>query len=322
MNIVVVGGGVVGLSVATHLAQMLSRKAVVTLIAEKFSPHTTSDKSGSYIVSAEHVGTREHEWTRSTFKRIHELYNSPEGGKIGASLVHGYVTNRRSEGIGLGFRRVELSEKKMFPDWGEDVFAFSTYLVNCRVYLPWLQNEFIEAGGITLQKKVHSLSELSSFDVIINCAGLGAAELTADTNLYPASGHIVLVSAPWVTQFILEPESVATRAYIFPRMDGTILGGTCDEGNSSEVVDDREVQGILRRCLSKSPSLAGAEILDSWVGIRPMRRGGTRLEKEEGSSSPVIIHCYGHGHHGVSQSWGCAEEIANIVADLAMVSKL
>lgn len=51
LHVAVVGAGVIGLSVAAHLVELpQSEKLVVTLIAERFSPHTTSDRSGGWVV--------------------------------------------------------------------------------------------------------------------------------------------------------------------------------------------------------------------------------------------------------------------------------
>jgi len=47
------------------------------------------------------------------------------------------------------------------------------------------------------------------------------------------------------------------------------------------------------------------------VGLRPHRSAGVRVERD---SDLPVIHNYGHGGAGVSLSWGCAEE----AADLAM----
>ena len=46
----VVGAGVVGLSVAVHLAQRFSDQLQVTVVADKFSPDTTGDKAGTIIL--------------------------------------------------------------------------------------------------------------------------------------------------------------------------------------------------------------------------------------------------------------------------------
>ena len=51
---------------------------------------------------------------------------------------------------------------------------------------------------------------------------------------------------------------------------------------------------------------------DQWVGLRPFRLGGVRLEYEYYKGKLHVIHNYGHGGSGVTLSWGCAKEVANI----------
>lgn len=48
------------------------------------------------------------------------------------------------------------------------------------------------------------------------------------------------------------------------------------------------------------------------AGQRPSRKGGIRLELEIGPKAKVI-HNYGHGGSGVTLSWGCASDVANII---------
>jgi D-amino-acid oxidase len=47
------------------------------------------------------------------------------------------------------------------------------------------------------------------------------------------------------------------------------------------------------------------------VGLRPVRPA-VRLEREG-----RVIHCYGQGGAGVTLSWGCAEEVRELVAQLS-----
>jgi D-amino-acid oxidase len=70
----------------------------------------------------------------------------------------------------------------------------------------------------------------------------------------------------------------------------------------------------MARCAAIEPSLLDAEIIGRRVGLRPTRRR-IRLEHERLGRTHVV-HNYGHGGSGVSLSWGCAREIATIIAAL------
>ena len=47
-------------------------------------------------------------------------------------------------------------------------------------------------------------------------------------------------------------------------------------------------------------------------GLRPARPS-VRLEREEVTPGNWVVHNYGHGGAGVTLSWGCAGEVADLV---------
>ncbi|MBK3660191.1 FAD-dependent oxidoreductase [Bradyrhizobium diazoefficiens] len=49
------------------------------------------------------------------------------------------------------------------------------------------------------------------------------------------------------------------------------------------------------------------------VGLRPYRKNTYRLEKEVLSDGKFVVHNYGHGGAGITMSWGCAQEVADIL---------
>ena len=59
------------------------------------------------------------------------------------------------------------------------------------------------------------------------------------------------------------------------------------------------------------PELADARVVGHRVGLRPVR-SAVRLEAEG-----RVVHCYGQGGAGVTLSWGCADEVAALVATSA-----
>ena len=58
---------------------------------------------------------------------------------------------------------------------------------------------------------------------MVNCTGLGAAGLVGDTAMFPVSGHVLRVAAPWVGGVTgdLRPES---WAYCIPNRASLVLG--------------------------------------------------------------------------------------------------
>ena len=117
-------------------------------------------------------------------------------------------------------------------------------------------------------------------------------------------------------------ESESDRGFVFivPRgNDMLVLGGLAepDEWDLDIGLHNYEpVRQMYKRCLEFMPALRNGEIDASEpvrVGLRPVRDQNVRLEREAGSR---VVHNYGHGGSGVTFSWGCALEVADLVERL------
>jgi len=126
--------------------------------------------------------------------------------------------------------------------------------------------------------------------------------------------------------------------YVIPRPDGSvILGGTFQHDSWELSVNHRTARRIFERCTALVPDLLpsrGTTILSHNVGLRPARRGGPRVEVEiiqlplandlvpcngietRPKRSLKVIHAYGFGPAGYQNSWGVAEEVASLLADI------
>ena len=219
----------------------------------------------------------------------------------------------------IGYQDVEDADDGFKRFSGRKMVRCTTYNICGSEYLSFLLEQVRMLGGVLvkLKRRVENLSELNSFDVIVNCTGLGSRELANDLNMYASKGLIVSVIAPWIKEWFLESGHHAERTCIFPCQNEVILGGCNERDKEDLMTDPLEVQGILDRCSQLVPSLREAEVKEIWVGIRPMRKGGLTLEKEHrgDKEDPIVIHNYGHGSYGVTLSWGCAEEVGEIVQD-------
>src|ERR687894_105915 len=114
-------------------------------------------------------------------------------------------------------------------------------------------------------------------------------------------------------RFFLDEDDPEGVTYVVPRSADCVLGGTAEEGAWETDPDPAVAADILRRCAALEPRLAGAEVIEHKVGLRP-GRPEVRLEREDKSGIP-LVHNYGHGGSGVTLSWGCAGEASALVAD-------
>lgn len=82
------------------------------------------------------------------------------------------------------------------------------------MFLPYLYKKFISKGGRIRKKRIESFEELSEgFDLIVNCAGLGAQVLVKDViDLKPIRGQVMRIRAPFIFETIFDDEN-----YIIPK---------------------------------------------------------------------------------------------------------
>jgi glycine/D-amino acid oxidase-like deaminating enzyme len=71
----------------------------------------------------------------------------------------------------------------------------------------------------------------------------------------------------------------------------------------------------------RAPNLADDQVVRAVAGIRPYRRGGPRLEREE-LAGKIVVHNYGHGGAGYTLSWGSASGAADLLRGLAPGTKV
>ena len=61
-----------------------------------------------------------------------------------------------------------------------------------------------------------------------------------------------------------------------------------------------------------APDLSDDQVVRSVAGIRPFRKGGPRIEREE-LGGKTVVHNYGHGGAGYTLSWGSAGVAAELL---------
>lgn len=158
----------------------------------------------------------------------------------------------------------------------------------------------------------HLKEAFDEADVVVNCSGEGARYLVPDEKVVPVRGQLVAVENPGISEFFAEHTDVlGEMTYLLPQGDVLLLGGSADEGVADPVVDRDVADAILARCQEIFPEIAQARWLEDRVGIRPSRPE-VRVEREDLGDRPVV-HNYGHAGAGVSLSWGCAEDVYELV---------
>jgi D-amino-acid oxidase len=307
-RVAIVGAGVSGLTSAILFAENGFETSV---LAEQIGDETNSAAAAAiwypYDVGP---GAEVVRWALISYGRFLELARNPTSG---VSLVELRVFSR------LGAIAP--------PDWAQPfvtraleageipaafVAGFSIHvpLIETTKYLAYLGKRLTDAGGtITGGKRFDRLEELEeTFDLVVNCAGIGARDLVPDAAMEPHRGQVAIVA-----KFDLPYAVVCDDPplmYAIPRSADCVFGGTND------ISSDRQPDpAATARMVSECERVLGASntsVLRERVGLRPCRKSGVRVAAETLRDGRPVIHNYGHGGAGFTLSWGCAQTILEL----------
>ncbi|MEU6584468.1 FAD-dependent oxidoreductase [Nocardia sp. NPDC046763] len=316
VRVIVIGSGISGLGTA---AELLRRRHEVTIISDESITATTSFLSAAvWFPTAAGPTERVRAWGAETFEYLEALAaQETPGVRMRESLAlyrEDPVVPTWSSSV-RAFRTADRGELPLGYHFG---FRFAVPFVEMPTYLPYLRDRVDAAGGHRLHRKVRRLDDLADLapDVVVNCAGLRASELVGDRQTYPIRGQIVRVTNPGLSVSIRDEAHPLGRAYVHPRENDCILGGSLDRDRWDTTANPQLTQSILDRCRDLAPRLAECRVIETLVGLRP-GRAEVRLELDTDCWPSVpVIHNYGHGGSGVTIAYGCAREAAALVDEL------
>jgi D-amino-acid oxidase len=150
---------------------------------------------------------------------------------------------------------------------------------------------------------------------------LGGVE---DKSVVPVRGQIVVVRNDTGKMVAISgtDDGGDEVCYVMTRAagGGTVLGGSYQKGNWDSQVDPSLAVRIMKRAVELCPSLTGGkgiehlDIIRHGVGLRPVREGGPRVEKER-IGDTWVVHNYGAGGAGYQSSFGCAQSAVDLVEE-------
>ncbi|MGE5214507.1 MAG: FAD-dependent oxidoreductase [Nitrospirota bacterium] len=336
-RIAIIGAGVSGLTCGVVLAEHGYRTAI---FAKAIGQHTTSSVAAAvwfpyHVEPAERVIPLALE----TYEVLFDLARSPETGvsiiesrqflrtgaievpdwaiPLGASVIPSAVEERRSMPFKVSPQDPSTAPAYAGPAQDDHQFSsgFSllTPLTDTTIYLDYLAERFRNNGG-----EIHTNVSFEKpedvdrkFDLLINCAGIGARELVQDIDLEPHRGQVAIV--PKIEglscAIVCDDEPLM---YAIPRTNDCVFGGT-NELSDNLAADPATTSRIVTEC-SRVLNINEPRILAERVGLRPFRRSGVRIERSQLRDGRTVIHNYGHGGAGFTLSWGCAREVLELAA--------
>jgi D-amino-acid oxidase len=250
-----------------------------------------------------------------------------------------------------GFRRdPSLTEKfNVDPAYGAvDAYQHLAPIIDTDVCTKWLMEMVQSKGARFLTETIYGdlyaqedeLRARFGADVIVNCTGLAGAEIAGDKTCYPIRGSLIRVindgvDFPKVTSALTIAADAIHDAngivFIVPRNDNILLLGGIAQSHEYKLdltLDSPVIKRMRERCEAFLPALKNARVDPDYPlaqGLRPFRKQNVRVERELRRLEPLegykrsrqsrIVHSYGHGGSGWSLSFGCAEDVANLVVD-------
>ena len=310
-DVTVIGAGIIGLTAALTLA---ARGHAVRIVAREIEDGMASAAAAS-LWSAPLVERTERvrRWAYLTLARLRvDALDETAGVRDQLALTAGAAAGTPDpwmRGFAPPLRPAERGE--LPPGTAAGTLSVIP-LIDTATYLPWLRARCAAAGIAVEHGEVTTFTDLAGIgDTVVVAAGAGAADLTSDDGLRPVRGQVVRLSNPGLTRTLVVRDGVFGPLFVVPRGADVVVGGPAQDGVWEPEPDAALEHELLRRARAVEPRLEDATVLGRAVGHRPVRES-VRLEREEVRGAR-IVHCYGHGGAGITLSWGCAADVADLV---------
>jgi len=145
--------------------------------------------------------------------------------------------------------------------------------------------------------------------VVVNCAGAWAGQFPPHHfPTRPVKGQMLAV----VGQRVLEHVVRSPDVYLVPRSDGRILiGATVEEAGYDKRTDANTIQRLYQAAIRLVPALQQARVLEAWAGLRPGTPDGLPILGE--SNTPGYFVATGHFRDGILLAPITAELMAQVI---------
>jgi D-amino-acid oxidase len=327
-SVEIIGAGVSGLTCGVLFAERGYRTAI---FAKEIGRKTTSGAAAA-VWFPYHVepANRIIPLALETYHVLVDLVRFPQ---TGVSIIESRQFSRTGEiqipdwAISLGAQQLSSVATGLWPvrDRAQrggykfkSGFSLRVPLTDTTIYLDYLAARFRRAGGkINANVQVKNLEDVDrEFDLVINCAGIGARELVQDSDLEPHRGQVAIVPKIEGLSCAIVCDD-APLMYAIPRASDCVFGGT-NEFSDNLAADPATTSRIVAECCQVL-NIDEPRVLAERVGLRPFRKSGVRLERDRLRDGRAVIHNYGHGGAGFTLSWGCAREVLDLAACAATI---
>ncbi|KAJ5690444.1 D-amino-acid oxidase [Penicillium macrosclerotiorum] len=312
-TIVVIGAGVVGLSVASCIQQHLQSSQSVLLVAREFP----SDTSINYASP----------WAGAHYRPVPGTSPQALREAMQAQRTYRYFQRIAADEPAAGVQTIPGVEHLEAPP---PEYLDHPSVQHIYGHLDGIR--FLDAAdlplGVKWGTKQYTLAHINeaftladNVKTVVNCSGMGFA----DPKVFPIRGQTCLVRNP-VSATITRQNLDGSWSFCIPRpLDGgTIIGGT-KQPHDWDPTPSPETRAQLLANAAKwfpfAPDSGGQfDVVRDIVGRRPAREGGMRLEVEPASEGKSIVHAYGAGGRGFELSHGVAEDVTGLMLEHGLLA--
>ena len=326
---VVIGAGVIGLSVALEL----NKRGCRVLVIERSEPGREASHAAGGMLA--HCDPHNDEKLQALAKASAEMYpefvrelEDETGVRIDLRRDGTISFHDEGEPSGCGHRMTDeeltAKEPRLVPpglayflpeaclDPRRLVEALSKSLHHRRVDIA-TGTKVIAVE--TAERKVTAVcTEKSTYPtaVAINCAGAWASNITPVTlRTRPVKGQMLSIVPKHGTHFPLRHVVRSEGCYLIPRSDGRIvIGATVEEAGFDKQVRPDTIQRLHQAAAYLMPELGEGRILEAWSGLRPGTPDGLPMLGE--TSYLGYLAATGHCRDGIL----LAPITARIIAEL------
>jgi D-amino-acid oxidase len=270
--ITIIGAGVIGLYTAYDLYQ--KGYTNITIVADKFD-NLTSHNAGGLLapVSMDNDPAMQNVIDKigiDAYKFYAAIANKKNPNfKTGAVIVPTYFEDRDHSGLEPYIGKVMQPAKDVLLDFGNGttrkMVEYADGIFIDTATLMRELSDYLKAQHVVFkQQKIKSFAEIKT-KYIMNCAGLGAKQLTNDQEMVSVQGHLIMLKnqRPAKMQYMIlvyfgedttqSGQKITRSFYIFPKhLPGTgindvgVIGGTFIEGATSETPNEQEFATLLK----------------------------------------------------------------------------
>lgn len=338
-DVIVIGGGIIGVSLAIELR----RRQLDVLVLDRGQPGSEASAAGAGMLVASEVESP----AQLCELALRSAVMYPDFVRE-AEVTSGLAVDfSRTGAITLAYDQSRLRGE---PLSGERLAHLEPALAASSFPAAYVPEDFVDprtlmpaliAWAKATGAHIHGGAEVESLtvereaitgvrttrtsfrsEIVVNCAGAWAGQI-GGVNLptRPVKGHMLalLPQKPYPIQHVIRHREL--EVYLVPRRDGRIaVGSTLEEAGFDKLVDTATIQRLHQLAADIIPELGEARLHESWTGLRPATPDGLPL------LGPTSLLGYfvatGHFRNGILLAPASALAIAELVTGAALTFDL